>query len=55
MDLTTIDVSEIDCQVGDRVTLIGGGLRAEELAEKIDTIHYEILTRINPLIQKNII
>ena len=55
MDLTTIDVSEIDCQVGDRVTLIGDGLRAEELAEKIDTIHYEILTRINPLIQKNII
>jgi alanine racemase len=55
MDLTTIDVSEIDCQVGDRVTLIGGGLRAEELAEKINTIHYEILTRINPLIQKNII
>ena len=55
MDLTTINVSDIDCQVGDRVTLIGDELRVEEIAKKIDTIHYEVLTRINPLIQKNII
>jgi alanine racemase len=48
-------VSDIDCQVGDRVTLIGDELRVEEIAKKIDTIHYEVLTRINPLIQKNII
>jgi len=55
MDLTTIDVSGIDCQVGDRVTLIGDQLQVEELAEKLNTIHYEVLTRINPLIQKNVI
>ena len=52
MDLTIIDVTDVpDLEVGDEVVLIGeqNGLRisAEDLAERIDTISYEIVTGIS--------
>jgi alanine racemase len=51
MDLMMIDVSNIDdAQVGDEVVLMGGQADEEiacvELAEKADTITWEIMTRI---------
>jgi alanine racemase len=56
MNMTVLDVSDIGAQMDDEVTLIGrqGGaeIRAEELAEKIGTIAYEVLARINPLIPR---
>jgi alanine racemase len=56
MDMISIDVTGIPCRVGDTVTLIGrdGGeeIKAGELAARIDTTAYEVLTRINPLIKK---
>jgi len=53
MDMLIIDVTDIkNCQVGDEVILLGPKLKATELADKIKTTHYEILTRINPLIKK---
>ena len=56
MDLTVVDVGNFRCHVGDRVTLIGGKgkmyISARDLADQCGTIHYEILTRINPLIQR---
>lgn len=58
MDLTVIDVTGIPCKVGDTVTLIGKDRRAEmnawELAGQAGTIHYELLTRLNPLIEKRL-
>jgi len=36
-----------DAEVGDEVTLIGAGLRAEELARKAGTIPYELTCRIS--------
>jgi alanine racemase len=53
MDWILIDVTDIDnVQVGDEVTLLGsdsGGntIRAEEWAEKIGTINYEVFCGIS--------
>lgn len=59
MDLLIVDVSKVDCQIGDVVTLIGRDgkeeIRAEELATRAGTSHYEFLTRINPLIKRLLI
>jgi alanine racemase len=42
-----LDVGEVpDAAVGDPVTLIGDGLRVEELARKAGTIPYEITCRL---------
>jgi alanine racemase len=43
MDNVTIDVGpESEVGVGDDVTLIGGGISAEEVARRLDTINYEV-------------
>jgi alanine racemase len=43
MDNITVDLGpEPRAEPGDPVTLIGEGLRAEELAQRLDTINYEI-------------
>jgi alanine racemase len=47
MDYVLLDVGDVpDAAVGDEVTLIGAGLRAEEIARRIGTIPYEITCRI---------
>jgi alanine racemase len=44
---------------GDEVVLLGRQgaelLTAEELAAQLGTIHYEVVTRINPLIERRIV
>ena len=56
MNMTMVDVTDIGADLDDEVVLIGrqgnGEIRAEELAEKIGTIPYEVLARINPLIPR---
>ena len=68
MNLTMVDVSKVkNVKAGDEVVLVGqqacppkpGGRRrgrgvvtADELAEKIGTINYEVVTRINPLLSR---
>ncbi|MFN0108508.1 MAG: alanine racemase [Blastocatellia bacterium] len=52
MDLTIIDVTDVpDVQLGDEVVLMGeqGGLQisAEDLAEQIGTISYEVVTSVS--------
>ena len=52
MDMIAIDVTEIkDAKVEDVVTIIGEGMSAREIAKKINTSQYEIITRVNPLIK----
>jgi len=58
--MTIIDVSSAKgVKIGDEVVLLGkqksNELSAEMLAQKINTINYEITTRINPLIKRIII
>jgi alanine racemase len=52
MNMTAIDVTDVDVKVDDEVVLIGrqgkGEIRAEDLAEKIGTIAYEVVSRIHP-------
>jgi alanine racemase len=57
MDLMMIDVSQIDnVQVGDEVVLMGGQgdeeIACAELAEKADTITWEIVTRISARVRR---
>lgn len=56
MDLTVVDVSRIPVSLGEEVTLIGRDCREEisawDVADKADTMAYEIVTRLNPLIKK---
>ena len=48
MDQCMVDISEIpDAKIGDEVVLFGPDLPAEELAEKIGTINYEIICMVN--------
>lgn len=52
MDMTMIDVTEINCQEGDEVAVFGGELGIEILAEKLGTIPYEILTSISQRVKR---
>ena len=56
MDLIVADITGIKCEVGDRAAIIGKRrgmeVAATELAQKSGTTHYEIVTRINPLIKR---
>ncbi len=57
MDIMMVEVTGIpNVRIGDEVVLIGKqgheAIDANELAGKIDTTSYEILTRINPLIRR---
>jgi len=62
MDMIAIDVTKIEklarrgggLKVGDEVVLLDGkkGPTAEELARLAQTINYEIITRLNPLIER---
>ena len=56
MDLVVVDVTGIKCQVGDVATIIGKGQKNEiksfDVAQKAGTSHYEIITRLNPLMER---
>ena len=56
MNLTMIDLTGLNAKTGDKITLIGrqGGVEitADDLAKKIGTINYEVVTRINPQIKR---
>jgi alanine racemase len=60
MNLMSVDVTDIPMvEPGDEVVLIGrqGSLAipAEEMAAWLGTIHYEVTTRINPLIPRLVV
>jgi alanine racemase len=60
MNLTSVDVTDIAAaQPGDEVVLIGrqgmAAISAEEMAAWLGTIHYEVTTRINPLIPRIVV
>lgn len=56
MNMIVIDVTHVDVRTDDEVVLIGrqgrAEIRVEELAEKIGTIAYEVVSRINPAIPR---
>ena len=52
MDVCMIDVTDVACQPGDKVEIFGDNIPVVELAEKLDTIPYEILTSISSRIKR---
>lgn len=60
MNMFMVDVSTVPAaKVGDTVTLLGrdgmNAVTADDLAERVQTINYEIVTRINPLLPRIVI
>ncbi len=55
MDVCIIDVTDIDCKTGDRVEIFGEQLPVTEIAEKLDTIPYEILTSVSTRGEANLL
>jgi alanine racemase len=60
MNLMTVDVTDIPAvQAGDEVVLLGrqgaATVAAEEMAAWLGTIHYEVTTRINPLLPRVVV
>jgi len=59
MNMTALDVTDVDVKEDDEVVLIGrqgkAEIRAEEVAEKSGTIAYEVVSRINPGIPRVIV
>lgn len=52
MDICMVDVTNTEACEGDSVILFGEGLPVSELADKLDTISYEILTTISPRVKR---
>jgi alanine racemase len=52
MDMTMIDITDIDVKEGDEVEIFGGHISIKELASTIDTIPYEILTSISQRVKR---
>ena len=52
MDACMIDVTDIDCNVGDSVEIFGQEASVQRLADLLDTIPYEILTSVSPRVKR---
>lgn len=52
MDVTLIDVTDIDCKEGDRVEIFGENLPVEDIATTLGTIPYEILTSVSSRVKR---
>ncbi len=52
MDACMIDVSEAECEVGDKVEIFGKHNPIEQLSKARGTIGYEILTSISPRVKR---
>ncbi len=52
MDACMIDVTGIDCKVGDSVEIFGANAPLQRLADTLDTIPYEILTSVSPRVKR---
>lgn len=56
MNLTIVDITGLSVSMEHDVTLLGNhpGLTAEDIAHQCNTINYEVVTRINPLLPRQI-
>ena len=52
MDQAMIDVTEADARPGDTVEVFGDKMPLQELADKLGTITYEILTSVSRRVQR---
>jgi alanine racemase len=52
MDMTMVDVTDIPAREGDEVIIFGQGLPIQKLADRINTIPYEILTNTSERVKR---
>lgn len=52
MDMCMVDVTDVLCQEGDEVEIIGTTITMEEVSEKMQTISYEVLTSISKRVHR---
>lgn len=52
MDMLMVDVTEIDCLEGDEVIIFGKQIPINEIANRLNTISYEILTSISQRVKR---
>ncbi|MEB8346186.1 alanine racemase [Flavobacteriaceae bacterium KMM 6898] len=52
MDMIMVDVSDIDCKEGDEVIVFGPQNSAEKMANRANTISYELLTGISQRVKR---
>ncbi len=52
MDMCMVDITDIDCKVGDEVIVFGENPTLSDLAKAIDTIPYEILTNVSDRVKR---
>lgn len=52
MDACMIDVTGIDCKVGDSVEIFGPEMNVQRLADVLDTIPYEVITSVSPRVKR---
>lgn len=52
MDMTMIDITDVDANEGDTVIVFGNEIPVSELAEKLNTIPYEVFTSISERVKR---
>ena len=52
MDICMVDVTDVACKVGDVVEVFGENITVMELAERLGTIPYEILTSVSQRVKR---
>lgn len=52
MDMIMVDLTGIDCEVGDQVEIFGSHIPLTEIADSLNTISYEILTSISERVKR---
>lgn len=52
MDMCFLDVTGVDCQEGDEVTIFGDADLLQQISQAADTIPYEILTSVSPRVKR---
>jgi alanine racemase len=55
MDMIMVDVSNVSCEEGDEVVVFDSINTAQKLAEKANTISYELLTALSTRIKRKIV
>ncbi|GAB7086453.1 bifunctional UDP-N-acetylmuramoyl-tripeptide:D-alanyl-D-alanine ligase/alanine racemase [Marinifilum fragile] len=52
MDMSMIDLSDVEAREGDAVTIFGNDYPVSQMAEQLDTIPYEILTTVSRRVKR---
>ena len=55
MDMTMVEIGKINCDEGNEVIIFGAQSRADDLAEELGTISYELLSGLGLRISRKVI